>query len=306
VLFRSVVNTIGDAQPLLGVADGSGTYGTASTSDDRPAIPPFRFKVPETPATQRRVLDGLVPGHAYTVLAVKEVTFRQSTATGERRVIRMVHLKNPHGSIHASPDQWVYDWSPHSTKWSRLDGELLRRKLGQYNIAEKLQEGELWIPFDAFVRYFSGLTICKVQIRGLNDPPDPAFVKHYGCSHSRGPRRLLKKAFILEVSSGFASIIVAAWSRHPAHRISLRLYSLDDLRGFTKRCLTAAVEQAPASSKGRPTVRTAVLTTDVDEVCDSLTLSPSPSLPPSHTSVLSPLPFRSLYHSMSNSWWVDG
>jgi hypothetical protein len=26
---------------------------------------------------------------------------------------------------------------------SRLDGELLRRKLGQYNIAEKLQEGEV-------------------------------------------------------------------------------------------------------------------------------------------------------------------
>ena len=37
-------------------------------------------------------------------------------------------------------------------------------------MSEQLSKGFVWVTWAAFLRYFKGLSVCKVQIRGLNDP----------------------------------------------------------------------------------------------------------------------------------------
>ena len=63
---------------------------------------------------------------------------------------------------------------------SKRDGEFVRRQL-RYKSLEAMykdhDQGLVWITWDAFLRYFREVSICKVQIRGVDDPPGrlPAF-----------------------------------------------------------------------------------------------------------------------------------
>jgi hypothetical protein len=86
-------------------------------------------------------------------------------------------------------------------------------------------------------------------------PPEPIFVKAFGCSGARGPVRL-GKAFKLNVASGSASLIVSAWSRHACSRLCVYLYGEDTYGG--KRCLTATVAQATSQRRLHSAVSSAV------------------------------------------------
>ncbi|KAM9147300.1 calpain-3 isoform 4-T5 [Pangshura tecta] len=94
---------------------------------------------------ETRMTCGLVKGHAYSVTAVEETSFKAGK-------IKLVRLRNPWGQV-----EWKGAWSDNSDEWNLIDkAEKIRL---QYRIAE---DGEFWMSFDDFMRYFTKLEICNL------------------------------------------------------------------------------------------------------------------------------------------------
>uniref|UniRef100_A0A8B9F7S4 Calpain-3 n=1 Tax=Amazona collaria TaxID=241587 RepID=A0A8B9F7S4_9PSIT len=94
---------------------------------------------------ETRMSCGLVKGHAYSVTAVEETTFK-----GEK--IRLVRLRNPWGQV-----EWNGPWSDKSEEWTFINEEEKIRL--QHKIVE---DGEFWISFEDFMRHFTKLEICNL------------------------------------------------------------------------------------------------------------------------------------------------
>uniref|UniRef100_A0A8C0HDV1 Calpain-3 n=1 Tax=Chelonoidis abingdonii TaxID=106734 RepID=A0A8C0HDV1_CHEAB len=94
---------------------------------------------------ETRMTCGLVKGHAYSVTAVEETSFKAGK-------LKLVRLRNPWGQV-----EWKGAWSDNSDEWNFIDkAEKIRL---QYRIAE---DGEFWMSFDDFMRYFTKLEICNL------------------------------------------------------------------------------------------------------------------------------------------------
>ncbi|KAL7992411.1 hypothetical protein Chor_016667 [Crotalus horridus] len=94
---------------------------------------------------ERRMTNGLVTGHAYSVTGVEDTTLK-----GEK--IKLVRLRNPWGQV-----EWNGAWSDNSDEWNEIDNAEKVRL--QHKIAE---DGEFWISFKDFLRYFTKLEICNL------------------------------------------------------------------------------------------------------------------------------------------------
>ena len=86
---------------------------------------------------------GLVPGHAYTILGVKELN------TGKGKV-RLVHIRNPWGNT-----EWSGDWSDKSSKWTNE----LRQQVGVQN----KNDGSFWMAYDDFLKFYLVAGICHLH-----------------------------------------------------------------------------------------------------------------------------------------------
>ena len=105
---------------------------------------------------------GLVPGHAYSVIQVKE-------ACGNR----LVNIRNPWGQF-----EWDGEWSDKSDKWTQEMIEAIQPVLDE-------ADGTFWMSFEDFVKNFRSLNVCRVRnwqenrIRGkfirIEDAKDPNF-----------------------------------------------------------------------------------------------------------------------------------
>ncbi len=85
---------------------------------------------------------GLVPGHAYTILKVKEIDYRGYP-------VRLLKLRNPWGNT-----EWSGNWSDGSLLWT----EELKKEL----TIEKKDEGIFWIAYNDFLTYFIIGGICHL------------------------------------------------------------------------------------------------------------------------------------------------
>ncbi|KAM5146778.1 calpain-2 catalytic subunit-like [Mantella aurantiaca] len=94
--------------------------------------------------TEMRTPEGLVKGHAYSVIGVYEVEH-----SGRR--IPLIKLRNPWGQV-----EWNGRWSDKSPLWSLLDN-VLKDKLHVDH-----EDGEFWMQMDDFLRYFDTLEICSL------------------------------------------------------------------------------------------------------------------------------------------------
>uniref|UniRef100_A0ACB8G4C2 Calpain-3 n=1 Tax=Sphaerodactylus townsendi TaxID=933632 RepID=A0ACB8G4C2_9SAUR len=113
-------------------------YSSQCTNDgETRTIVPMLFET--------RLANGLVKSHAYSVTAVDETTLK-----GKK--INLVRLRNPWGQV-----EWNGAWSDNSNEWDLIDkSEKIRL---QHKIAE---DGEFWISFEDFMRYFTKLEICNL------------------------------------------------------------------------------------------------------------------------------------------------
>jgi hypothetical protein len=83
---------------------------------------------------------GLVAGHAYTVIAVKE-------AHGNR----LVNVRNPWGEF-----EWGGDWSDNSPLWTAQMKAAIQPNLDAF-------DGTFWMSFDDFTSSFDSVSICHVD-----------------------------------------------------------------------------------------------------------------------------------------------
>ena len=86
---------------------------------------------------------GLVPGHAYTVLGVREVN-----VSGVKD--KVVHIRNPWGN-----GEWSGEWSDSSDVWNAQ----LRKELGMDG---EVDDGEFYMSFKDFIKYFVVLGVCRL------------------------------------------------------------------------------------------------------------------------------------------------
>ncbi|KAK1333176.1 hypothetical protein QTO34_006713 [Cnephaeus nilssonii] len=105
----------------------------------------------QTHSGNERVLEnGLVDGHAYTLIGIRKVTCHHKPEY-------LVKLRNPWGMV-----EWKGDWSDSSSTWELLSPKekmvLLRKK----------DDGEFWMTLQDFKVHFKLLVICKLTPGLLN------------------------------------------------------------------------------------------------------------------------------------------
>jgi len=88
-------------------------------------------------------MQGLVEGHAYSFIAVREIKTRKKT-------LKLCKIRNPHGET-----EWTGKWSDQSDIWKQHP-----------NIAKELRfkpkdDGSFWMSFRDFAQSFSTLSVCK-------------------------------------------------------------------------------------------------------------------------------------------------
>ncbi|XP_068106755.1 calpain-1 catalytic subunit-like isoform X2 [Hyperolius riggenbachi] len=94
--------------------------------------------------SEMRTPEGLVKGHAYSIIGVSEVEVH-----GRR--IPLVRLRNPWGQV-----EWNGRWSDNSHLWLLLDNALKDK------LHVRQEDGEFWMQMDDILRYFHTLEICTL------------------------------------------------------------------------------------------------------------------------------------------------
>ena len=82
---------------------------------------------------------GLVPGHAYSIIQVKEAYGNQ-----------LVNVRNPWGTF-----EWQGDWGDTSKTWTKQMIDTVKPVFGD--------DGTFWMSFQDFVQNFRALNVCKVS-----------------------------------------------------------------------------------------------------------------------------------------------
>eukprot|EP00555_Chaetoceros_dichaeta_P015090 CAMPEP_0198260928 /NCGR_PEP_ID=MMETSP1447-20131203/9771_1 /TAXON_ID=420782 /ORGANISM="Chaetoceros dichaeta, Strain CCMP1751" /LENGTH=399 /DNA_ID=CAMNT_0043948695 /DNA_START=89 /DNA_END=1285 /DNA_ORIENTATION=- len=86
--------------------------------------------------------DGLVAGHAYSVLQAREVRYGNDK-------FRLLNIRNPWGTY-----EWKGDWSDNSRKWKKYP--TISKEL-KFTAAD---DGCFWISFDDFIETYTRINIC--------------------------------------------------------------------------------------------------------------------------------------------------
>ena len=87
---------------------------------------------------------GIVSGHAYSILDVREVVTEKETA-------RILQIRNPWGKF-----EWKGAWGDHSSKWTP-------ETIKQVPNFSRADDGTFWMSVDDFVTYYEGVGICKLH-----------------------------------------------------------------------------------------------------------------------------------------------
>lgn len=137
---------------------------------------------------------GLVKGHAYSVTKATTVNYHG-------RDVRLVRVRNPWGNER----EWEGDWGDKSSQWKGLsESEKSQMNL---NFAD---DGEFWMSFDDFTRYFHKLEICHLG-------PDSA--KSTGDHGWEG--RVEKGSWIRGSSAGGCRNFLNTFALNPQFRVDL-------------------------------------------------------------------------------------
>ncbi|KAG9478196.1 hypothetical protein GDO78_013284, partial [Eleutherodactylus coqui] len=94
--------------------------------------------------SEMRTPEGLVKGHAYSIICISEVEYNG-------RKLPLFRLRNPWGQV-----EWNGRWSDNSATWSLLDNATRQK----FQITG--EDGEFWMELDDFLRYFDTLDICNL------------------------------------------------------------------------------------------------------------------------------------------------
>ncbi|MEE6509415.1 hypothetical protein FKM82_025996 [Ascaphus truei] len=95
--------------------------------------------------TEAITFQKLVKGHAYSVTAAEEVSYRGSQE-------KLIRIRNPWGEV-----EWTGAWSDNSGEWNSVDPDVRER------LIKRCDDGEFWMSFTDFLRHYSRLEICNLS-----------------------------------------------------------------------------------------------------------------------------------------------
>jgi len=93
--------------------------------------------------------NGLVKGHAYSIIEVKQVT------ADDGKIWKLLKMRNPWGKF-----EWKGDWGDTSSKWEEYPEVEEACKL------ERADDGIFWICFDDFKTLFNLVEFSEIQMEG--------------------------------------------------------------------------------------------------------------------------------------------
>ncbi|XP_073995003.1 calpain-A-like isoform X9 [Rhodnius prolixus] len=112
---------------------------------------------PDPQVLEAKTPQGLVKGHAYSITRVQYVDINTPNVSGK---IPLLRLRNPWGN----EDEWNGAWSDKSPEW-RFIPESKKEEIG----LTFENDGEFWMSFRDFIKYFSRLEICNLNPDSLSE-----------------------------------------------------------------------------------------------------------------------------------------
>ncbi|XP_036380167.1 calpain-5-like [Megalops cyprinoides] len=96
---------------------------------------------------------GLVKGHAYSVTAVRKARLGHGLmAFFKAEKIFLIRMRNPWGKT-----EWNGAWSDHSEEWEKVGS--MERQAMDITVED---DGEFWMPFDDWCKYFTDVDVCRI------------------------------------------------------------------------------------------------------------------------------------------------
>eukprot|EP00578_Thalassiosira_sp_NH16_P010871 CAMPEP_0181122174 /NCGR_PEP_ID=MMETSP1071-20121207/25161_1 /TAXON_ID=35127 /ORGANISM="Thalassiosira sp., Strain NH16" /LENGTH=458 /DNA_ID=CAMNT_0023207103 /DNA_START=258 /DNA_END=1635 /DNA_ORIENTATION=- len=91
--------------------------------------------------------EGLVAGHAYSVIQAREVSDGMMAGTGP--AFKLLQLRNPWGTF-----EWKGAWSDKSKEWDKHPG--IKKKVKQVDA----DDGTFWMTFEDFAKVYTRVNVC--------------------------------------------------------------------------------------------------------------------------------------------------
>ncbi|XP_033309223.1 calpain-A-like isoform X4 [Bombus bifarius] len=152
---------------------------------------------------------GLIRGHAYSITRVKYVEIQTPNQFGK---IPLLRLRNPWGN----EAEWNGPWSDQSPEW-RFIPDHEKEELGlTFDM-----DGEFWMSFQDFTRYFTQLEICNLNPDSLTEDDLNAGKKKWEMSVFEGE-------WVRGVTAGGCRNFLETFWHNPQYRITLEYPDEDD------------------------------------------------------------------------------
>lgn len=116
---------------------------------------------PDPNVTEAKTDSGLIRGHAYSITKVVKAKIETPKVSGE---IPLIRIRNPWGN----EAEWNGAWSDGSPEWNYIPDDE-KEALG-INFE---QDGEFWMSYKDFMKYFHQLEICNLT-------PDSLDLENFG------------------------------------------------------------------------------------------------------------------------------
>lgn len=129
---------------------------------------------PDPKVVEAKTPQGLIKGHAYTVTKVAMVNIKTPNTTGK---IPLLRIRNPWGN----EAEWNGAWSDKAPEWQFIE---LDTKTGIGLSFE--HDGEFWMSFQDFLKYFSEIEICNLSPDSLVEDPKKSINKSWSLNTFEG------------------------------------------------------------------------------------------------------------------------
>ncbi|KAL0970115.1 hypothetical protein UPYG_G00237350 [Umbra pygmaea] len=127
----------------------SDLFGIMSRAVDRGSLLGCSIDITGNSDREAVTFKKLVKGHAYSVTAVDQVSYRG-------RMTKLVRIRNPWGEI-----EWTGAWSDNGREWESVDPSDRKR------LQKCSEDGEFWMSFTDFLLEYSRLEICNLTADAL-------------------------------------------------------------------------------------------------------------------------------------------
>ncbi|XP_026669573.1 calpain-A isoform X2 [Ceratina calcarata] len=152
---------------------------------------------------------GLIRGHAYSITRIKYVEIQTPNQYGR---IPLLRLRNPWGN----EAEWNGPWSDQSPEW-RFIPDHEKEELGlTFDM-----DGEFWMSFQDFTRFFTQLEICNLNPDSLTEDDLNAGKKKWEMSVFEGE-------WVRGVTAGGCRNFLETFYHNPQYRITLEHPDEDD------------------------------------------------------------------------------